>query len=429
MEGIPRYQHHARVEASSMAASGMETNQLKWNRLELLMSLQNILHAYPEKLEIGVLRSIPQRKPSTRTSTRYENSNPTKEVVVTLNHDNDSVLRGESNKVRKSNSKTGASLESKLVAAVLNQDHDAAVALVRRASLKHDFQPSTRIVAPLFSLLVTSDPILAYSILKKGRASGALRMDEVAMYKKLCSAVASMEWSLSRRIPVNQFVTDLVDDLLSMDEEYKQMLLPQMITGLMTQRDGQLGVYAKDLYLHMVNKGYEMRPRWLVYLLSLSKYNRQDDLPFEDILERLAASEVLPPPLRVISVVHNMFPFTDSDKMCKTLKALLQLQERHDLKNFPAYTGIDEILIDLDGLESISLGAAKSGSVDMILLVWDLLMQCNYQATESIYENTVMTFAAAEGHLQSAFGAIVSMKGNGYQVPRALLRSFSSVLR
>jgi hypothetical protein len=214
-----------------------------------------------------------------------------------------------------------------------------------------------------------------------------------------------------------------------MDRHAKQELLPKIITGLASQRNVRMGTHAKDLYLYMVNNEYEIRPGWLKQLLNLSKYNRQDDLPYDDIMERLAASDTLPHPLPVISAVHNMFPFTESDKMCRTLRALLKFQGRNVIENFPMYSRPDEIYIDMDCLESISSGAAQTGCIEMILLVWDILMQCNYEPTESIYENTVIAFASGGGHLESAFGAIITMKESGCEVPRSLLRSFSLALR
>ena len=369
----------------------------------------------------GVRRSIPKRKPSVKT---FDVPHPKSD----LSTDEWAVSHDRNNMNPETRCETQDSVEASLWEAIKNENAVAAGHLVTKA-LKNKLDLSHRILVQLFYLLVQADPILAYSIAKKCRGSDALTTEEFRMYLKLCSTIGAIELNYRQRGKVNRFVTELIDDVLAMDKKWKQELLPKIITGLAAQRSVSAGAYAKDLYLHMVNNEYEIRPGWLKQLLNLSKYNRQDDLPYDDIMERLAAADTLPHPLPVISAVHNMFPFTDSEKMCRTLKAVLHFQANNDLKNFPMYSSVDEIRIDLDCLETISMGAAQTGSVEMILLVWDILMQCNYEPTEAIFENTVIAFVVGGGQLHSALGAIVSMKDHGYEVPRSLLRSFSLALR
>ena len=376
----------------------------------------------------GARRSLPKRKPAVKMfdSPLQKADRSTEDEVMC--HDRISFASAQSKINPETSFKARHSDEAELWEAIKNQNEVVAAHLVTKA-LKSKIVLSPRIVVQLFYLLVQPDPILAYSIVKKRRRSEALNTEEFRMYLKLCSTIGSIEPSYKQRGDMKRFVNELINDVLAMDKKWKQELLPKIIAGLAAQRNVRVGAYARDLYLHMVNNEYEIRPGWLKQLLNLSKYNRQDDLPFDDIMERLAAADTLPHPLPVIAAVHNMFPFTDSEKMCRTLRALLHFQEHNILTNFSMYSSVDEIRIDLDCLEAISMGAAQTGSVEMILLVWDILIQCNYEPTEAIFESTVIAFATGGGQLYSALGAIVSMKEYGYEVPRSLQRSFSLVLR
>lgn len=328
--------------------------------------------------------------------------------------------------------RTSASIrgrEDVLWDAVRKVDVATARRLVKEA-LENDQVLSPRIVVRLFYLLVDSDPISSYLVLTQSRErSDSLSKAGFQMYLKLCSSVGSIEIHYEERLKVKGFVRKLIQDIFSMDDTLQQELLPKLITSLATQRNVRLGAHANDLYQHMVRKNYIIRPGWLKQLLSLSRYNRQDDLPYDDVMERLAASDTLPHPLPVIAAVHNMFPFTSPEKVCRALRAVLHFQSKNVLENFPMYSRAEEIHIDLDCLELISSGAAQTGSAELILLVWDLLEQCGYTPTEAIYENTIVAFASGGENIQAAFGAIIAMKDAGYEVPRSLLRSFSLALR
>jgi pentatricopeptide repeat protein len=77
----------------------------------------------------------------------------------------------------------------------------------------------------------------------------------------------------------------------------------------------------------------------------------------------------------------------------------------------------------------ISTGAARAANSSLILLIWDVLEVCHYKPTEMIYENTVVAFASEEGGLRQAFAALASMKEDGYNPSRPLIRSLSLAIR
>jgi pentatricopeptide repeat protein len=62
-------------------------------------------------------------------------------------------------------------------------------------------------------------------------------------------------------------------------------------------------------------------------------------------------------------------------------------------------------------------------------LVWDLLKVYEYIPTETLLENTVLAFASQPNGLHRAFVAMESMKEYGFVPSRALIRSFSYLIR
>jgi hypothetical protein len=88
-----------------------------------------------------------------------------------------------------------------------------------------------------------------------------------------------------------------------------------------------------------------------------------------------------------------------------------------------------EYTIDRSTLEMISAGAAHSGDPELILLVWEVLEMSGHKPTEQIYENTVVAFACKRKGLYQGFAALATMKEEGFEVSRALIRSFSRAIR
>lgn len=343
--------------------------------------------------------------------------------------DNEKIDRGnEKNGIASAAVQEGLTSEALLWNALRRKDVKTTITLFNSA-IGEGQSLSRRILARLFYAIVQSDCITAYQALLLYRNEGRLTNAEMKMYLRLCSSVSSLDPNNHNRRKATQFVRKLVADLHSMEWEEKQEILPKMIASLATQRMVKIGLHADGLYRYMAENEFQMTMGWLRQLLSLSKYNRQEDLPFHDILARLAEGEGHPHPLSVIQAIHNMFPFTNPSTVCPALKAVFQLQQTIESVDPNRIRNFQMLQLDLDCLEAISTGAAHSGSSEQISLVWEILEQCNYRPTETIYENTVIALAFSARDLEAAFGAINAMKQEGYIVSRALLRSFALALR
>jgi hypothetical protein len=287
---------------------------------------------------------------------------------------------------------------------------------------------SQRVVVDLFYLACAENPLMAYSVLQYYNALPQTDL-KVDMYRRLCASVALLDPQYSRHGDIHAFVESLLKELdTTMDMEVKQQLYPRLVYSLASQRNVTVGPYAGLVYKYMVKHEFEMYPGWLKKLLLQSKYNRQEDLPFHDVLARLVEMGPEPHPMCTLPLIHNMFPYTDSEKVCVALEALLALQRGANTTE-----GSDSLykdhLLDIATLENISVGAAHSGNSKLVSLVWDVLDQCNYKPTETIYENTIIAFATDDNGLQQAFAAMAAMKADGFEVSRPLVRSFSRAIR
>jgi hypothetical protein len=330
---------------------------------------------------------------------------------------------------------------STLVEELDRDQHFALEKAIRRRSVRNSirlFEDAVendqvvpqKLVVSLFYLVVKKDPIMAYDILKYNNIHPDATDFSVDMYRRLCYSVSLLDPQKTRQGKIMQFVGSLLEDLDGMDVEVKKQLYAPLAVSLAKQRTVSVGPYAGVLYNFLVENDFKMTKRWLQSLLALSKYNRQEDLPFHDVLAQLVAIEAEPHPFSVLPAIQNMFPYTDSEKVCVALEAYRDLQLRSQDGDDGTASLYREHLIDLAALEMISAGAAHSGNSKLILLVWDVLEQCNYKPTEAIYENTIVAFAANPGHdLQQTFTAMTSMKEDGFEISRPLIRSVSRAIR
>jgi hypothetical protein len=237
---------------------------------------------------------------------------------------------------------------------------------------------SQRVVVDLFYLACEKNPLMAYSVLQYYNALPQTTEVKVDMYRRLCASVALLDPQYSRQGDIHAFVESLLTELdTTMDMEVKQQLYPRLVYSLASQRSVTVGPYAGLVYKYMVDHEFQMFPGWLKKLLLQSKYNRQEDLPFHDVLARLVEMGPEPHPMCTLPVIHNMFPYTDSEKVCVALEALLALQ-----RGANAAEGSDSLykdhLLDIATLENISVGAAHAGNSKLVSLVWGVLDQCNW---------------------------------------------------
>ncbi|CAJ1958464.1 unnamed protein product [Cylindrotheca closterium] len=314
--------------------------------------------------------------------------------------------------------------------AVRRKNVQKSVTLFEQA-VENDQLIEPGLVSKLFFLVSKSDPIAAYENMRYYHLHPDTSETSIDMYRRLCNSVASLDPRQYPQRKMVHFVECLLRDLEEMENDQKAQLLPNLIVSLVRQRSVSIGPYANTLYDYMISNEMEMTPGWLNKLLSSSKYNRQEDLPFHDVLARLISKGFPPHPLTSIPVVHNMFPYTDTQQMRVALQALLDLHASFDEDVDPSSNAAmyEHYKIDRSTLEMISTGAAQKGDPELIMLVWEVLETLGYNPTEHLFENTIVAFACNESALVDAFAAVSAMKEAGFEVSRALIRSVSRAIR
>ena len=339
-------------------------------------------------------------------------------------------------------------------------------------------------VSDFFFDLSGKDPIAAFGVLRYYNDHPKTQEKNLTMYKRLCTCVGLLDPAVDRPQEMHQLVEGLLDDIRTMDDEAKSVLYPNLVVTLATQRRVTLGKYAGMLYEYMKENNFDFRLSWLLKVLSLSKYNRQEDLPFHDVMAEYAARGGTNRPNIMLPVIQNMFPYTDVEQMTVVLRSYLQIEynsmmeksqedERHNQLSLdrinddddfddntyntndigdgiPQNIEADEITapakvhgrsditvqpssplkIDMSTLEMISAGAARNGNSELMMLVWDVMDFCKYVPTEAIYENTILSFGA-EGNrgLHQALSVMAVMKEDGFVPSRPLIRSLCLLLR
>jgi pentatricopeptide repeat protein len=335
-----------------------------------------------------------------------------------------------------------------------------------------------KVISDLFFDVSYVDPIRAFSILQDYNSHPSTDFKNLTMYKRICTSVSLLDPSTYRARHMNQFIESLLDDVDDMDDDAKNQLYPNLVITLATQRRVSLGRHAGMLYEYMKENGFDFQLSWLIKVLSLSKYNRQEDLPFHDVMAEYAARGGTRVPAVILPAIHNMFPYTDVEQMTVVLRSYLQIEMNASVEAHHHHRRQNEHFVDSDGkndneseddmagyatqetdhltqtspssvysqpqgrlndnhlkidmstLEMISAGAARAGNSELVMLVWDVMEHCQYIPTEAIYENTILSFAA-EGRrrLRQVFSVMASMKDVGFVPSRPLIRSLCFLLR
>lgn len=313
--------------------------------------------------------------------------------------------------------------------AIKTRDIPNSIRLFEEAIANDQLVPQKHAVG-LFFLVIKTDPITAYKCLQHSNNHPETTEFTMDMYRRLCYVSGALIPRKIRPWMIHNFFMSLLEDLRGKDLEVKKELYPSLTVSLAKQGSVLTGPSAGVLYNFLIENGHEVKIDWLRLLLSLSKYNRQEDLPFHDIIARLVEMKAEVHPLLILPAIHNMFPYTDSEKICVALEAYRNLLRGTTDGESCANPIYQEHVIDFATLEMISAGAAHSGNSKLILLVWDVLELCNYKPTEAIFENTIVTFAANHQHgLQQTFCALVSMKEEGFDISLPLTRSISRLIR
>ena len=112
------------------------------------------------------------------------------------------------------------------------------------------------------------------------------------------------------------------------------------------------------------------------------------------------------------------------DETILAMKSIIQLQSSWEPGNpHPNYK------VDIGTLEHIMAAAARRGSFELNILVWDLVDMLGYEPTVSMYENTLQGFVMGVRQDHNVFAVLGEMEERGFVPTRALIRSLSRSIR
>jgi hypothetical protein len=317
-----------------------------------------------------------------------------------------------------------AHAHSDLHAAIKEENHVKAMRLYH-SKLQSKQELDTHVLNALFSLLTsqqqpfTADTILRhYLTIIPSDAKGV----HTSLYYRLCDSMRCMDPIKHNYHEIHKLTRSVVHRVLKLDHDGQQCCIPVLVSALAMQRATRVGHFARRLYDHMIDKGFTVTDGYWEHLLSLSKYNRRQDLPYAEILQRSVAVGWRPSPSTVLHALENMYPFTETSEACVAMKAIA------DLQRYKPSDG-QQYIIDLATLECLSSAATQTANLEMTMLVWELIDVFNYAPSLALYENTVVAFASHRQTYANAFVVMNEMKAKGLDVPRALIRGVSSQLR
>ena len=340
---------------------------------------------------------------------------------------NDSSMTGTAPDATKSNTTDVIQrnvLHGNLVRAI--RDNDAEKANHFFLQCKHHKVPiEVKHLRGLFNLAISKqDPITALRALQCYKEVTDDSATHELMYAQVCEAVGLVHWRVANMGLFVRMVLDLQQDLRELDEKCRKRCFPVLLVSLLRQPVHRIGRMAKGLYHFMEQNDYPLTPDKMAHILVFSKYHRQDDLSFPSVLARLVDTGFRPFPPVAILVLQNLFPYTNVDKTIVAMKAIIKLQSSWQAGDkFPNYR------VDLGTLEHIMAAAARKGSFDLNLLVWDLMDLLGYEPTECMYESTIQGFAMGFRQDHNMFTVLGEMEEQGYTPSRALIRSLSRSLR
>jgi hypothetical protein len=242
------------------------------------------------------------------------------------------------------------------------------------------------------------------------------------MYRHMCELLHDLNPQKRERKDIHALVHAIVKDLQQMDQRGKEVCFPVFVSSLVQQKTVGLGNLARVAFQYMLDHDFRVPAGYWEHLLSLSRYYRQDDLPYADILVKAVEAGRRPHPVLVLGAMGNLFPYHNTGASYKMLQTIAELQST-------ARPGEVPYQLDISTLEAISSAAAAKGFFDMNLAVWDMLDLLGYQPTEGIYENTILAFCARPPTYANAFVVLADMEEKGMIPSRALIRGMSTYLR
>jgi hypothetical protein len=109
----------------------------------------------------------------------------------------------------------------------------------------------------------------------------------VEMYEQLCDSIGIFDDKRhGTRGEINEFVLQIRFKLMTFDVEVQQRLYPRLLVALVKQKVPQVGYKAKQLYRFMIENKYPLPVIYLEEAMAHARYNRIEDLPYHDLLQR-----------------------------------------------------------------------------------------------------------------------------------------------
>jgi hypothetical protein len=305
--------------------------------------------------------------------------------------------------------------------------------------MRHEgFDIAARIVKSLYMLIVPRRPFEAYDILKYYQSIPTTEEYAVGngdingyvhLYGRLCDALRHIGY----RDKTDGFAiaNSVATALQGLDRNGRRICFPTFCSAMIEQRWVYVGSYfAGPFYNAIIEQNLTVNPKWWYHILTHSKRNRQEDVPYGDVARRLVTTYgIRPAPNVILHALENVYPFTDLAAVEAFLQSILQLQqESNDLVD-EDHPDVFHYGMDISILEAITSVAANQGDAEICVLVLNLLEAYGIDSNESIFENTACAFASSPFTYKQAFTILSEMEQCGYAPRLSLIRTISTLLR
>lgn len=252
----------------------------------------------------------------------------------------------------------------------------------------------------------------------------------LSLYERLCDIVRHVGESGTKE-SAYELVTAIASDLMQLNRHGRTICYPNFVSAMVDQRWVALGhEFARPFYQQIVDQRLEVRPGWWHHLLTISRRNRQADLPFADVAQRLVFQVgIRPLPNVILHAFDNLYPFTDLDSVETFLQVLLHLQNESNKMNAENQKDVFRYDVDAAILSAVTAEAANQGNSEVCLLVCNYMDSLGLEANEAIFENSICAFASNPFTYQQAFTILSKMEQSGFSVQRPLIRTISTHLR
>ena len=372
-------------------------------------------------------------------------------------------------------------MEAQLNAAIKNREIDLSIDLFEAATVVHNVEFSIEVLFALFHRLSYQHPFHAYQILQhilqrtntvifshlekdKQAARSKSELDDKQLawlYQRMCFSLRTLDPTGIRHKDIRSLAASVISELNQLNGAIQRQCLPHLVTSLVMQKSAKIGQWAHHYYTKMSNMALPLSPRYFLTLVAHSRYNRSDNIPFYDAVRQTVLGGLRPFPHIVIGAVENMFPYTANVKGTYiALESIMELQRQtpqlvskheeeiakiqsrmaqlHAEGNTKEFQELREHLrsmrpphsyiMDITSLEHIADAAAKKNFVELTLLVWDALDLMDLEATEPLYESTIMCFAKNLNLVENCFAVMNDMEQR-YTPSQAFVSGFAAALR